>query len=127
MTLEETIEQEKLQIEENRDRLARALISDNQHLFDTCIQNIEEHEQLIELLEELKSYRQYIDLTEIQEQYKLGFQDGIIYGNNKAIDDFKSRLEERILAGKMIDEKLAYIDNCDIDEIAEQLKAGGKE
>ena len=45
-------------------------------------------------------------------------------GYNKAIDDFKSRLEERILAGKMIDEKLAYIDNCDIDEIAEQLKAG---
>lgn len=43
---------------------------------------------------------------------------------NKAIDDFKSRLEERILAGKMIDEKFAYIDNCDIDEIAEQLKAG---
>ena len=45
---------------------------------------------------------------------------------NKAIDDFKSRLEERILAGKMIDEKFAYIDNCDIDEIAEQLKAGGE-
>ena len=45
-------------------------------------------------------------------------------GYNKAIDDFKSRLEERILAGKMIDEKFAYIDNCDIDEIAEQLKAG---
>ena len=45
---------------------------------------------------------------------------------NKAIDDFKSMLEERILAGKMIDEKFAYIDNCDIDEIAEQLKAGGE-
>ena len=47
-------------------------------------------------------------------------------GYNNAIDDFKSRLEERILAGKMIDEKFAYIDNCDIDEIAEQLKAGGE-
>ena len=48
------------------------------------------------------------------------------YERNKAIDDFKSRLEERILAGKMIDEKFAYIDSCDIDEIAEQLKEGGK-
>ena len=47
-----------------------------------------EHEQLAEWLEELKSYRQYIDLTEIPERYKLGFQDGIIAGNNKAIDDF---------------------------------------
>lgn len=46
---------------------------------------------------------------------------------NEAIDDFKSRLEERILDGEMIDEKFAYIDNYDIDEIAEQLKAGIKE
>ena len=53
-----------------------------------CIECAEEHEQLAEWLEELKSYRQYIDLTEIPEQYKLGFQDGIIAGNNKAIDDF---------------------------------------
>ena len=51
-------------------------------------------------------------------------QEYVEQAYNKAIDDFKSRLEERILAGKMIDEKFAYIDNCDIDEIAEQLKAG---
>lgn len=53
-----------------------------------CERCAEEHEQLAEWLEELKAYRQYIDLTEIPEQYKLGFQDGIIEGNNKAIDDF---------------------------------------
>ena len=53
--------------------------------FENCAK---EHEQLADWLEELKSYRQYIDLTEIPEQYKLGFQDGIIAGNNKAIDDF---------------------------------------
>ena len=77
----------------------------------------QEHEQLAEWLEELKRRREY---------------DGEIIGSgalknayNKAIDDFKSRLEERILSGKMIDEKFAYIDNSDIDEIAEQLKAGG--
>ena len=80
-------------------------------------QEYEYYKQLAEWLEELKRRREY---------------DGEIIGSgalknayNKAIDDFKSRLEERILSGKMIDEKFAYIDNSDIDEIAEQLKAGG--
>ena len=72
-----------------------------------CIECAEEHEQIADWLEELKTYRE-CNVCEY----------------NKAIDDFKSRLEERILAGKMIDEKFAYIDNCDIDEISEQLKAG---
>ena len=76
-----------------------------------------EQYQIAEWLEELKAIKSD------------GFTDdllnmGFTKGYNKAIDDFKSRLEERILAGKMIDEKFAYIDNCDIDEIAEQLKAG---
>ena len=48
MTLEEKIEQEKLQIEENWEKLAYAATLDNQHLFDTCLQNIKEHEQLEE-------------------------------------------------------------------------------
>ena len=80
-----------------------------------------EQYQLAEWLEELK------ELRKIKEYYAKEMQTSyatFIY--NKAIDDFKSRLEERILAGKMIDEKFAYIDNCDIDEIAEQLKAGGE-
>lgn len=70
--------------------------------FSSCLKCAEQHEQLVEWLEELKSYRQYIDLTEIPEQYKLGFQDGIIARNNKAferiLDFMKLRLrssEER--------------------------------
>ena len=54
----------------------------------------EEHERIADWLEELKAYRQYIDLTKIPEQYKLGFQDGIIAGNNKAIDDFYNKIIE---------------------------------
>ena len=77
------------------------------------IQASEAFNQIAVLLEELKAYRT-LDKTNFSDEY------------NRAIDDFKSRLEERILAGKMIDEKFAYIDNCDIDEIAEQLKAGGE-
>ena len=80
-----------------------------------CEKCAEKHEQLAEWLEELKMYRE----SSYGELY------GMVY--SKAIDDFKSMLEERILAGKMIDEKFAYIDNCDIDEIAEQLKEGVKE
>ena len=75
--------------------------------------------QIAEWLEELKAIKS-------NGRYVQGNKAGQKIGYNKAIDDFKSRLEERILAGKMIDEKFAYIDNCDIDEIAEQLKAGGE-
>ena len=86
------------------------------HCNISCDKCVQESEQLAEWLEELKVYQ----------QHEIVCHKGYNAGYNKAIDDFKSRLEERILAGKMIDEKFAYIDNCDIDEIAEQLKAGGK-
>lgn len=96
----------------------------------------EEHEQLAEWLEELKEYRKHIELTEIPEQYKLGFQDGIVNGfengYNKAIDDFAEKLNAK--CDGMIKEEWnsnvapiswaeAYADfKDDIDEIAEQLK-----
>ena len=101
MTIDEAIEQFKYDAECNRADLDLSYAEDN--------------EQIAEWLEELKVYQ----------QHKIICNKGYNAGYNKAIDDFKSRLEERILAGKMIDEKFAYIDNCDIDEIAEQLKAGG--
>ena len=81
----------------------------------TCKEVAEEHEQLAEWLEELKTYRQYIDLTEIPEQYNLGFQDGIIEGNNKAIDDLMEKVSE------------CFISDADWNYLvqeAEQLKAG---
>lgn len=95
-----------------------------------CERCAEEHEQLAEWLEELKAYRQYIDLTEIPEQYKLGFQDGIIEGNNKAIDDFAILMKETLnhdWATTKISEQIIYnrlFDKC--SKIAEQLKVGGK-
>ena len=77
----------------------------------------EEHEQLAEWLEELKALRH-----EANEWRKAGYS----HGYNKAIDDYKYLLSERLEAGRCVDEKFAYIDLCDIDEIAEQLKAGGE-
>ena len=86
-----------------------------------CKDCMAEHEQIAEWLEELKVIKDG-SIPIIHGKAELELHDNAI--RNKAIDDFKSMLEERILAGKMIDEKFAYIDNCDIDEIAEQLKAG---
>ena len=91
------------------------------HCNISCDKCVQESEQLAEWLEELKMLRELKN-----EHRKIGNIEGFNKGYDKAIDDFKSRLEERILAGKMIDEKFAYIDNCDIDEIAEHLKAGGE-
>lgn len=119
MTIDEAIAhaRETAINQRNNDKLNKTLGEASPYYKTDCLKCAEEHEQLAEWLEELKRRREY---------------DGEIIGSgalknayNKAIDDFKSRLEERILSGKMIDEKFAYIDNSDIDEIAEQLKAGG--
>ena len=78
-----------------------------------CIKCAEEHEQLAEWLEELKSYRASVfsgDMTQkmLKEEYC------------KAIDDFANMLSSKIKH---------EIDDCAdelewIDEIAKQLKAG---
>ena len=91
------------------------------HCNISCDQCVQESEQLAEWLEELKAYRQYIDLTKIPEQYKLGFQDGIIAGNNKALNDFVNACKSNSLC------QTFGLRQCDIEYIAEQLKAGGTE
>ena len=95
------------------------------HCNISCDKCVQESKQLAEWLEELKELRSMTAGHLYAVAFNMGYLKAEKEARNKAIDDFKSRLEERILAGKMIDEKFAYIDNCDIDEIAEQLKAGG--
>ena len=119
MTLEERIEQEKLQIEENREKLAYAVTLDNQHAFDTCMQNIERHEQLAEWLEELKAFREN-KWTDIY----------IKRGYDKAIDDYMNKLCDHCMQQTNECYKLECpfcTDGCDIVNIAEQLKTGRKE
>ena len=75
-----------------------------------CIKCAEEHEQLAEWLEELKAYRASVfsgDMTQkmIKEEYC------------KAVDDFAESVKNLIV-------DLSVIRFKDIDEIAEQLKAG---
>ena len=76
-----------------------------------CIRCAEEHEQLAKWLEELKSYRASVfsgDMTQkmLKEEYC------------KAVDDFAESVKNLIADSSVIIFK-------DIDEIAEQLKAGG--
>ena len=122
MTIDEAIEQEKFKARVDRIKANKRIFHNNdEDEISACHRSAEKHEQLAEWLEELKAYREIGTVEECK-----GCVLEILEAYNKAIDDFKSRLEERILAGKMIDEKFAYIDNCDIDEIVEQLKAGGE-
>ena len=79
-------------------------------------------------------------MTEIPEQYKLGFQDDIIAGNNKAIDDFAKRLTTYLgvenstkYGNKNVEqmrnsyETLMNYEIAEaIDDVAKQLKAGEK-
>ena len=86
----------------------------------------EKHEQIAEWLEELKSYRAsvfsgYMTQKMLKEEY------------NKAIDDFAEKLKAKCKVHYVdcdpyfggIEDSILYED--DIDEIAEQLKAGGTE
>ena len=133
MTIDEAIAHAREVSSEQKRRSGVCIQNDSEcDKFSYCIKCAEEHERLAEWLEKLKDYRDKNKMVvrvdvENMDSIKDKIEELSKYAENqynKAIDDFKSRLEERILAGKMIDEKFAYIDNCDIDEIAEKLKAG---
>ena len=61
-------------------------------------------------------------MAEIPKQYKFGYQDGFIEGYNRAIDDFVK------FANTMptVEEEDGTIRPMWLEEMAEQLKAGGK-
>ena len=124
MTEQEAIAHAREVAEEQRKACDLAWVWDNPDNIKKCA---EEHEQLAEWLEELKSYRASVfsgDMTQImlKEEYC------------KAVDDFAEKLNAK--CDGMIKEKWnsnvtpiswaeAYSDfKDDIDDIAEQLKAG---
>ena len=85
-----------------------------------CNEVAKEHEQLAEWLEELKSYRAsvfsgYMTQKMLKEEY------------NKAIDDFVTNVKEhQYLLSDVINSKDYGMFTVGIEQIAEQLKAGGK-
>ena len=85
-----------------------------------CNEVAEEHKQIAEWLEELKSYRAsvfsgYMTQKMLKEEY------------NKAIDDFVTNVKEhQYLLSDVINSKDYGMFTVGIEQIAEQLKAGGK-
>ena len=127
MTLDEAILHAREVAERNRKQYKNCPSDRTDIRYQTCEECAEEHEQLAEWLEELKSYRASVfsgDMTQImlKEEYC------------KAVDDFAEKLNAK--CDGMIKEKWnsnvapiswaeTYADfKDDIDDIAEQLKVG---
>ena len=112
MTLDEAIVHAREVASEQKRRSGACVQNDSEcDKFSTCLKCAEEHEQLAEWLEELKSYRASVfsgDMTQkmLKEEYC------------NAVDDFAESVKNLIADSSVIRFK-------DIDEIAEQLKAGG--
>ena len=81
------------------------------HCNISCDKCVQESKQLAEWLEELKAIKE-------KGRYVQGNKAGQKIGYNKAIDDFVESVKNLIADSSVIRFK-------DIDEIAEQLKAGG--
>ena len=110
MTIEETIARERQQAKEQRSHIGTW----DEEYSKKCEVYAEEHEQLAEWLEELKSYRDSVfsgDMTQkmLKEEY------------NNAIDDFVNACKEDILC------QTFGLHINGIERIAEQLKAGDRE
>ena len=127
MTLDEAILHAREVAERNRKQYKNCPSDRTDIRHQTCEECAEEHEQLAEWLEELKSYRASIfsgDMTQtmLKEEYC------------KAVDDFAEKLNAK--CDGMIKEKWnsnvtpiswaeVYADfKDDIDDISEQLKVG---
>ena len=77
--------------------------------FSACLKCSEEHEQLAEWLEDYKRIKMLIPI-----------EQALKAEHDKAIDDFADKLKQDVTA------IIFGLRICDIDRVAEQLKAGGK-
>ena len=76
------------------------------------------HQQIAEWLEELKCYKNDNDFSDYADRlHKIAFNSGY----NKALDDFVNACKSNTLC------QTFGLRKCDIDELAEQLKAGVRE
>ena len=89
-----------------------------------CIECAEEHEQIVEWLEELKAYREIGTVEECKESVL-----DIEKAYNKAIDDFAEKLKEMANNSSTkyirLSEKETIV-TYGVEQIAEQLKGDGE-
>ena len=119
MTIDEAIARERQVAEKHRNDIVPKEDYHNMSWIDenneVNMRSAEEHEQLAEWLEELKRRREYdgeiIGSGTLNNEYNQGY--------NKALDDIVTKVKE--IVGMDWE-----WDFCFIEQIAEQLKAGGK-
>ena len=90
-----------------------------------CIECAEEHEQLVEWLEELKCYKNDNDFSDYADRlHKIAFNSGY----NKALDDFVDKIIRYVDCGHLCSPtEVTWSDLSVVEmikELAEQLKAG---
>ena len=115
MTIDEALAHEK---EVAKDIYVEAMLchaNPDDGKLDDCIERGKYHEQLAEWLEELKFLRQWkSDIMDSFCKYDVNsFEELVTNTRNKAIDDFVKEFKRK-----------TPMENCLIDELAEQLKAG---
>ena len=119
MTIDEAISRIREVAEKHRNNIVPKERYHNMPWIDknneVSMKSAEEHEQLAEWLEELKRRREYdgeiIGSGTLNNEYNQGY--------NKALDDIVTIIKERV----GMDWEWDF---CFIEQIAEQLKAGGK-
>ena len=131
MTIDEAIARERQQAKKQRNHIGTW----DDEYSKKCEVYAEEHKQLAEWLELLKWYEQ--GMEDIPSESGVLPKDVYHAGYNKAIDDFAEKLKAKcdgIIKDKWnsnvapVSWAEAYADfKDDIDEISEQLKAGGTE
>ena len=120
MTLEERIEQEKFKARVDRIKANRRIFHNNdEDKIEAFILRAKEHEQLVELLEELKAYREIGTVEECKNSVL-----NILKAYNKAIDDFVNLAKEHTFKHGKEDITICTIGF--IEFFAEQLKTGEK-
>ena len=114
MTIDEAIEHaiEVSEIQRNNDKLNKTLGVISPYYKTDCIKCAEEHEQLAEWLEELKEYKENQHRS-LRHMYEKGY--------NKALDDFVKFASDM----PTVEEEDGEIRPMWLEEMAEQLKAGG--
>ena len=90
-----------------------------------CIECAEEHEQLVEWLEELKCYKNDNDFSDYADRlHKIAFNSGY----NKALDDFVDKIIRYVDCGHLCSPtEVTWSDLSVVEmikELAEQLKVG---
>ena len=91
--------------------------------FSDCLKCAEEHEQLAEWLEELKCYKNDNDFSDYADRiHKIAFNSGY----NKAIDDLLEDANEMAIEVDTGTYTMKSIGIGLLEQIADQLKEGGK-